>query len=294
MRLNNNRRRYTANKDRFAAKGDTLTGQQESEVGRVALVTGAGRGIGRQIALTMAGAGYRLGLVDRVEPNLAETARLVGDAAVAVTGDVASPADVKRVCAAVEERFGPVDVLVNNAGDFGDFGPLPDGDPANWWQVQETNVRGPMLLCHRIVPAMAAKGRGYVVNIGSRVAVRDDKGVAVSAYAVSKAALTRFTGALAHELAGTGVVVVDFSPGMVRTAMTEQLPHSHHPPAPPFPPPPFPPEKLLELVSGRYDGLHGHLVHVRDDFDVLAKHIAEHPRARTLDVTTVGAGDPFA
>jgi len=273
-----------------------LSGVNNAGVGNVALVTGAARGIGRQIALRLAEGGCRVGLVDRLPADLATTAELIersGGEVLTVTADVSDPADVDRSCDAVVKCFGDIDVLVNNAGAFGQGGPFAENDPAVWWEVQATNVRGPMLFCRRLVPAMLDRGRGFVINVNSRVAVRNDPAVACSAYSVSKAALFRFTGALADEVAGSGVVVLDYSPGMVRTSMNEARPDIDTLPDTAFTPITVAAEKVAELVSGRYDVLHGRFVHVRDDLDELAKRVAEDPQARVLTVGTTGSDDPF-
>lgn len=267
----------------------------DSGAGKVALVTGAGRGIGRQIAITLAENGYRTGLVDKLSADLSATAEHIegiGGEVVTVTGDVTDQADVHHCCETVEKYFGHIDVLVNNAGYAGRFGCFAETDPDDWWEVMTTNVRGPMLFCRRVVPAMLERGHGYVVNINTRVAVRDDSVATYSAYGVSKAALARFTGALAHETAGRGVVVLDINPGMVRTAMTEQRPDYHAIPDTAFLPVTVSAEKVAALVSGRYDVLHGRFIHARDDLDELAGHVLKDPRARVLGFGTVGPHDP--
>lgn len=264
--------------------------------GGVALVTGGGRGIGRRIAVALAEEGYRLGLTARSDAELSETAELVAEAgskAVAVTGDVAAPADVDRVCATVEERLGRIEVLVNNAGYFGEFGTFAESDPETWWRVLETNVRGPMLFCRRILPSMMDAGRGYIININSRAAVWNDPGGSGSAYSVSKAALSRLTAALAMEAGDRGVFVADLSPGMVHTSMTEQRPDFDDLPTEAFTPVTAAAETVVALVSGRYDVLHGRFVWARDDLDELAARAAADPRARTLAFRAAGPGDPL-
>lgn len=264
-------------------------------MGKVALVTGAARGIGRQIAITLAKHNYRMGLVDKLSAELSVTAghiKRMGGEVVTVTGDVTDPENVEHCCATVEKHFEHIDVLVNNAGYAGTFGPFAETDPDDWWEVMTTNVRGPMLLCRRLVPAMLHRGHGYVVNINTRVAVRDDAVATFSALAASKAALARFTGALAHETAGRGVVVLDINPGLVRTAMTEARPDYHDIPDQAFLPVTVGAKMVAALVSGRYDALHGRFVHARDDLDALAGAVAQNPRARVLGFGTTGPGDP--
>ncbi|MET8767162.1 SDR family oxidoreductase [Streptomyces sp. NPDC004658] len=262
---------------------------------KVALVTGAARGIGRQIAITLAKHGYSLGLVDKLPAELSVTAEHIermGGEVVTVTGDVTNPENVDHCCDAVEKRFDGIDVLVNNAGYAGRFGRFAETDPDDWWEVMTTNVRGPMLFCRRLVPSMLDRGHGYVININTRVAVRDDGPPTFSALAASKAALARFTGALAHETAGRGVVVLDVNPGMVRTAMTEQRPDYDRIPDSAFLPVTVSAKKIAALVSGRYDMLHGRFVHARDDLDELAEQVTRDPRARVLCIGTTGPGDP--
>jgi 3-oxoacyl-[acyl-carrier protein] reductase len=276
-------------------KEGTLSGLNSADAGKVALVTGAGRGIGRQIAITLAENGYRTGIVDKLSAELSATAEHIerlGGEVVTITGDVADPTDVQHCCDTMEKYFGRIDVLVNNAGYAGRFGCFAEVDPDDWWEVITTNVRGPMLFCRRVVPEMLDRGYGYVININTRVAVRDDGVATFSALGVSKAALARFTGALAHETAGRGVVVLDINPGMVRTAMTEQRPDYHELPETAFLPVTVSAEKVAALVSGRYDMLHGRFVHARDDLDELARHVTADPRARVLGFGTIGPNDP--
>ena len=116
--------------------------------GHVAIVTGAGRGIGRAIALELASAGASVGVVARSEDQIAETVEDIAQAggrAVALPADVSAPESVGRMIRGVERALGPVDLLVNNAGVAGPIGPIAETDPGEWWRCQDVNLRGPML-----------------------------------------------------------------------------------------------------------------------------------------------------
>ncbi|HEX6472479.1 MAG TPA: SDR family oxidoreductase [Streptosporangiaceae bacterium] len=263
--------------------------------GTVTLVTGAGRGIGREIAVRLGAAGHRLGLTSRTEGELAETARLVtesGGAAIMVTGDVADPGDVDRVCRTVEDAFGPIEALINNAGYLGAWESFLDADLDTWWRVIETNLRGPVLFLRRVLPSMVEHGRGRVININSKAAFRTDLRGSPSPYGVSKAALLRLSAVLTAELEGTGVTVIDFSPGMVRTAMTAQRPDADKLPADAWTPASAAAEHVEALLSGRYDAFNGRFVHAVDDLDDLLRRVDGNPRARTLGLVPAGQDDP--
>ncbi|MDQ8706034.1 SDR family oxidoreductase [Streptomyces sp. LHD-70] len=263
----------------------------------VVLITGAGRGIGREIAVRLGAAGYRLGLTARTGAELSVTERLVTEAggrAVAVPADVTRPDGAERICTAVEEAFGPVHALVNCAGFYGQYERFVDCDPEVWWRVLETNLHGPALLLHRLLPTMIKAGRGRVVNLGTRMAFDADPGMPFSAYGVSKAALLRLSGILAGELAGTGVSVFDLSPGMVRTAMSAQIPGVEELPDEIWSLPSAAAEKVEALLSGCYDELHGHFVHVMDDLDDLCTRLRDRPGSRRLTLNPTGPDDPLS
>jgi NAD(P)-dependent dehydrogenase (short-subunit alcohol dehydrogenase family) len=196
---------------------DDLTGQ-------VALVTGASRGLGRGFAVGLARAGANVGVTARSVDDLNETARLVeaaGGRAVAVPADVSSRADVDRVVEAVERDLGPIDVLVNNAGASPLEAPMWEVDPDDWWRILETNLRGAVLLTRAVMGGMVERGRGRIVNIVSEAGNNPEANL--SAYSTSKAALIHFTECMALAGAEHGVGVFAYHPGMVRTAMTEEL-----------------------------------------------------------------------
>ena len=245
-----------------------------------AVVTGAAGVVGGAIAARLARDGFRVVRTDRV-----------GD--VDVLADVVDSAGVEQV-AAFAEAGGAVEVLVNAAGAYGPRAPFVATDPDQWWRVIETNLRGPAAMCRRLVPAMVDRGRGYVVNINSRAAVWDDPQASSVAYSVSKAALTRFTEALAAELDGTGVVALDVSPGFVRSGMTATRPGIDDVPAGAFVAPEVAAETVAVLVRGAHDALHGHFVHALDDLDALAAHVAQHPGARRLSLSPCDSADPLA
>ncbi|HEU5158804.1 MAG TPA: SDR family oxidoreductase [Streptosporangiaceae bacterium] len=263
--------------------------------GAVTLITGAGRGIGRELAVRLGSSGRRLGLTARTSHELAETAELVaaaGGTAVTVTGDVTRADDVDRVCQTVEDRFGPIEELVNNAGFLGDLDPFLNADLETWWRVIEVNLRGPALFLRRVLPSMVEHGRGRVININSKAAFLTDPRGAGSAYGVSKTALLRLTDMLTSELAGTRVVMIDLSPGMVRTAMTERRPDADRLPPEAWTPVSAAADHVTALLSGRYDALNGHFVHVVDDLDDLLARVTADPRVRTLHLSATHAADP--
>jgi 3-oxoacyl-[acyl-carrier protein] reductase len=191
--------------------------------GRVALVTGAARGIGRAVAATLGRAGAALVLVD-IDGAAAERAceALTADGVVAM----AWPCDVARaeqVAAAVErtlERFGRVDVLVNNAGVIR-RGSIDTVTEQEWRDVLDTNVTGAFLLCRAVVPVMKRQGRGTIVNVSSIAAKLGDI-TSAPGYGPSKAALDALTKTLARQLAPVGIRVNGVAPHAIETDMSAQ------------------------------------------------------------------------
>ena len=199
-----------------------------------------------------------------------------------VEADVRFPAEVAAACARATATLGPVEILVGAAGVYGPRVSFVDADPDEWWQVVETNVRGAALFARAVLPSMLEHRRGHIVNVGSRAAFWDDPGQSSVAYSTSKAALARFTGALAAEVAGTGVFVVDLGPGLVRTNMTATRPDRAELPDDAFVPAAVVADAVVALVSGRYPELHGRFVHATDDLDELVVRVGAVPeRARS-------------
>jgi len=125
--------------------------------GQVALVTGASRGIGRAMALALSGAGAAVGVCARSEGDVTGVAGEIADRggrALAIRCDVTRRQEVESMVAAVEQAVGPVDLLVNNAGQFGPVGPLAATDPDEWWQALEVNLRGPLYCARAVLPGM--------------------------------------------------------------------------------------------------------------------------------------------
>ena len=186
---------------------------------RVALITGAGRGIGRAIALAYAREGAQLALAARTVDELEETARqarALGAATLVTPADVTDPAAVDAMVQAALEHFSRVDVLVNNAGLVGPVGPLKDNDMDYWIRTIQVNVIGVYLCCRAALPSMLLRGRGKIINLyGGR-------GRNLSAYGASKVAVADITECLADELAGAGIQVNALSPGSIHTAMWEE------------------------------------------------------------------------
>jgi len=264
--------------------------------GQIAIVTGAGRGLGRAIALALGRAGARVGVTARSGEQLAETVRGITEAggeARAVVADVSDAAAVERMAREVEHTLGPVHLLVNNAGTTGPLGPIWEADPGDWWHSIEVNLRGPYLCSRALLPGMIERRRGRIINLSTGAAT-----VAVphlGAYAVAKTALTRFTENLAAELMNFGVSVFAISPGTVRTAMTEYILESD---AGKKWLPWFrklydrgldvPAEKAAQLVvqlaSGRADALSGRLIEISDD---LAKLVARVEEVKCAELYTL-------
>jgi NAD(P)-dependent dehydrogenase (short-subunit alcohol dehydrogenase family) len=120
---------------------------------------------------------------------------------------------------AVERALGPVDLLVNNAGLAGPIGPTWEAEPEAWWRCLEVNLRGPMLACRAVLPAMIARGRGRIVNVASGAGTWAIP--YLGAYVTSKTALIRLTEVLAAETAAHGIPLFAIEPGTIRTAMAE-------------------------------------------------------------------------
>lgn len=190
---------------------------------QTALITGAGRGIGRAIALAFAHQGANLVLLARTGSELEETARLVREAgcqALAFTVDVSQRDQVERAVAE-GAQLGPIDVLVNNAGVQPPIGPLAENDPDEWMRAVSINLFGPMLCIKAVLPGMMERRQGKIINLsgGGATGPRPN----FSAYAASKAALVRLTETLAQELRPYNIQVNALAPGAINTRMLDEV-----------------------------------------------------------------------
>jgi len=187
---------------------------------RVIIVTGASSGIGRATAELFAREGALVAIFARSAEKLAQ---MEGDRVLAVPGDIANEADVERLFAEVESRFGDCDVLVNNAGTT-DVARLIDTTPDRWDRMFAVNVRGAYLATRRALPAMVARRSGAIVNVASISGViGPEKFPGFVSYCASKAAVIGMTEALAVEVRDAGVRVNCVSPGSVDTPMWAEV-----------------------------------------------------------------------
>jgi 3-oxoacyl-[acyl-carrier protein] reductase len=192
--------------------------------GRVALVTGAGRGIGRVVALQLADSGAQVALLARSVSQLEETAEKVraeGGVAAVVPADLADPDAVADAAHIAIKELGPVDILVNNAAVVQPAGPTVTAGPGAWATALAVNVEAPVRLAFAFLPSMLEQGWGRIVNVSSGIVDRPAAIVGLNAYAATKSALEAHSLNLAVELAGSGVSVNVYRPGSVDTAMQE-------------------------------------------------------------------------
>ena len=189
--------------------------------GKVALITGASRGIGRQTAIRMANAGARVAVnYHRSEAEALDVVKQIGDAAMAVGADVSDPAQTEAMTDAVIKRFGRIDILVNNAATF-DMNPF-DGDDYRKWQrgwerTFALNVFGAVNAAYLAMRSMRANGGGKIINVASRAAFRGETEFAD--YGASKAALVNFTRSIARGCAKDNIVASCVAPGFIETDM---------------------------------------------------------------------------
>ena len=184
------------------------------------LITGAGRGIGREIARVFAAAGFQLTLVARSRAELEATAEeLPANCCRIVPADVAQPADCRKVIAAALDQAGQLDVLINAAGILGAIGPFWKASPEHWRQAIEVNLLGTFQLTRLAVPHLRLT-RGAIVNFAGG---GDGPMAYFSAYSASKAALIRFTETTAEELRPFGIRINIVAPGPVPTQMLETV-----------------------------------------------------------------------
>jgi len=191
--------------------------------GRVALVTGASKGLGRTVATALAKAGADVALTSRTQTDLDTVAaelRQLGRQALPVAADVTEEASIRELVAQVLARFGRIDILVNNAGIEGS-GAIVEMDARHWDRVMAVNLRGPMLCSKHVGAHMIQRRSGKVINMASVFATRVAR--YMGAYAATKAALVQLTRTLALEWMRYNIQVNALCPGYIRTPMNEEF-----------------------------------------------------------------------
>jgi NAD(P)-dependent dehydrogenase (short-subunit alcohol dehydrogenase family) len=193
--------------------------------GKVAVVTGAGRGLGQHVAISLAASGAKVAIVARTPSQVDETVdriRAARGRAIGVPLDISNATAVDELARRVHAELGPVEILINAAGIFGPIRLVAESDPKEWIETLAVNTIGPYLTCRAFVADMLAAGWGRIVNFSSAAALHTP-GPLNSAYGTSKVALNQFTRHLAAELAGSGVTANVIHPGEVKTAIWAKI-----------------------------------------------------------------------
>lgn len=192
---------------------------------RTALVTGSARGIGRAIAERLAADGFCIVIADIDEGAARATAEQLAagdpDRAFALRVDVSDPASVQALVAAVLERCGHIDVLVNNAGIVGAAQPVASYPIADWRRIMSINLDGVFYCCQAALPSMLQRGSGRIINMASISGKEGNAGLA--AYSTSKAGVIGLTKSLAKEVATRGILVNCITPAIIETELLQQM-----------------------------------------------------------------------
>ena len=259
--------------------------------GQVVLITGGSRGLGRAFAQALLAAGARVAITSRSASELHETAAQLSSESsqvLDIPADASDPQGAPRVVATVEQRLGPITLLINNAAQFRAFGPIGVVDPIAWWNEVEVNLRGPFLYANAVLPSMRTRHLGRIINVASMAGLQAIP--TVSAYGLSKTALIRFSEALALDTVEDGIRVFAIHPGTVRTPMNDFL-HDSQDLAKSAPsvhqwyqalyaqgldtPIELSVHLVLRLAAGDADTLSGRYLSVEDDLDALVKECAD-------------------
>ena len=262
---------------------------------RVAVVTGASRGIGAMIARALADDGYGVCLLARDGSAAAAVAGEIGSVgglAMTRSVDVTDEVAVGETVRAVLSSWGRIDLLVNSAGSIEREVPLWEAEVDQWWSVITTNIRGPFLMTRAVVPAMIAAGGGRIINLNSGAAAAER--AELSAYSASKSALARITGST--HLAGwaDGIRAFDLAPGVVRTQMTLSM--DLHRGRTQWTEPTDVTNLMLALASGELDAWSGRFVRAGVDTPESLRGrvgLVMGDGARTLRLRPWGASDPL-
>lgn len=188
------------------------------------LVTGAGRGIGKRLAIGFAQQGARVGLLARSKAELDLTQLEIdhsGGTAMRLRADVRHLFEVQTAVDRLRAHFGPVDVLIGAAGVQGPIGPFQENDGDAWWETVETNLKGAVNSCRVVLPHMTQRRRGKIILLSGGGGTRPRANF--SAYAASKAAILRFAETLAEEVRDHNIQVNCMSPGGTYTHMTDEI-----------------------------------------------------------------------
>ncbi len=193
--------------------------------GRTAVVTGGAQGIGLAVTKRLLDSGARVSIWDRDGDLARETAASLGDNAEARTVDQVSLDQVEAAAKAVEAEFGPIDILVANAGISGPNATVVDYDPADWKMVVDINLNGTFNVCRSVLPGMISRGYGRVVAVASIAGKEGNPNAA--AYSASKAGVIALTKSLGKETAGQDIAVNCVTPAAARTRIFDQMSQAH-------------------------------------------------------------------
>lgn len=189
--------------------------------GRAAIITGAGRGLGRASALMMAREGASVVVISRTGEEIEETGKLLGKNSVALVADVSRPRDVKHVVRKALSAFGRIDILMNNASILGPVGPTCEVSRSEWEEVFRINVGGVLAFSSAVLPYMKIQGGGKIINVTSGLG--EIVMPPLGPYSVTKAAVIHLTRIMAEELRPHNIQVNGLDPGVMDTKMQEAV-----------------------------------------------------------------------